>query len=140
MSQHAHHDHELEQLRCELDAVAREVHELTDVLARSFANGEVAALSFDGSKGISQVTDDKGSNALAYAIYNNTKVDLFVSLAGAGPQSGLEVPAQKLVVAPITVNGAVDVAADATQLAETRITVLRWRFPTPQAFYVGDLE
>lgn len=133
---HPNHDHELAELRRQMDGLALEIRELTTTLARDFANGEIASLSFDGSKGITQVTDDHGSNALAYALYNQTAVPLFLHLVGGE----LEVPAHKLLVAPVTINGAIQVSANAEKLAETRIQVFRWRFPTPQAFAVHALQ
>lgn len=124
------------QLRAELDRVAGALYGMDAILARNFVNGEIAGFHFDGSQGIDSALDDQGSDALAYGLYNNTDVPVTISTAAIG----LEVPARFVVVAPITINGHVQLFADAEALGESSVSVLRWRFPTVQPFFVGKLE
>jgi hypothetical protein len=150
MSQHHHHRrNELEatptpaehpDLHLRLSLVAEQLAELKDAMARNFAAGEIERFSFNGKTGMLQVTDDHGSNALSYAVYNPNNFRVFVGLAGTSASTdGLIVPKQKLVVAPLQINGRVQLAADATELGEGSGTILRVRFPMPQPFFVGDL-
>jgi len=116
------------------------MRELKDVAMRNFFAGEIERFRFDGKAGTTRWLDDHGSNALSYAIYNPNDFRVFVGLAGTGATAdALIVPKQKLVVAPLQINGRVEVAADAEQLKEGSGTILRVRFPTPQPFFVGAL-
>lgn len=149
MSDHARHPHghhsapplEHADLHLRLDTVEHRIGEIKDALARNFAAGEIERFTFNGKTGQVQVTDDHGSNALSYAVYNPNNFRVFVGLAGTSASvDGLIVPKQKLVVAPIQINGRVQLAADATELAEGSGTILRVRFPMPQAFAVYALS
>lgn len=123
-------------LHHELDRLAGEMRCMTDVLARDFVNGEVLALAFGGPQEVTKVVDDRGGNALAYGVYNATAFDLVLETP-AGP---LLIPKQKVVVAPVTVNGNISLSVKAAEaIGKEWIPVLRWRFPTPQPFYVGAL-
>lgn len=136
MNDHHHHRESVIDVRAELDNLAGEVRAMNAALARNFVNGEIASLVFDGKAGITQVTDDQGGDALSYALYNDTDVAISIGLVGGR----LRVPKRKLLVAPVTVNGHVELFADPTALAETRISVMRWRFPTPLPFFLGTIE
>lgn len=124
-----------------LEALECETRELKDFAIRNFLAGEIERIRFNGKAGLTSWLDDHGSNALSYAIYNPNEFRVFVGLAGAGASaSGLIVPKQKLVVAPLTINGHVEVAADAEELGEKEATVLRVRFPSPQPFAAYALD
>lgn len=126
---------EVQALRAELDRLAGALYDMDAILARNFVNGEIAGFRFDGAQGIDTVLDDQGGDALAYGLYNNTDVPVTIATAAMG----LQVPARFLVVAPITINGHVQLVADPEALGEKAVSVLRWRFPTPQPFFVGKL-
>ena len=122
------------------DGFEQRIEEVKDLLARNFGAGEIERFTFNGKTGPVQVTDDHGSNALSYAIYNPNNFRVFAGLAGTSASAdGLIVPKQKLVVAPLQINGRVQLAADATELAEGSGAILRVRFPMPQAFAVYAL-
>jgi len=145
MSDHDRHPHivssDTQAVHDRLCGVEDRLEEVKDAMARAFAGGEVQRFTFLGKEGITSLLDDKGSNALSYAVYNPNNFRVFVGLGGASADasSGLIIPKQKLVVAPIQVNGHVALAADATELAEATGSIIRVRFPTPQAFFVGAL-
>jgi hypothetical protein len=148
MSEHDRHGHRQaaepgappEHASLHLASVEQRLAEIKDALARNFAAGEIERFTFNGKTGPVQVTDDHGSNALSYAVYNPNNFRVFVGLAGTSASvDGLIVPKQKLVVAPLQINGRVQLAADATELAEGSGTILRVRFPMPQPFFVGAL-
>jgi hypothetical protein len=123
------------------DAFTAELEELKRNAARHFLSGEIERFRFNGKAGETRFTDDHGSNCLSYAVYNPNDFRVFVGLAGLGATAdGLIVPKQKLVVAPLQINGHVELAADASELGEKAGTILRVRFPVPQAFFVGALS
>lgn len=133
MSDHDH-DHQaadMAGLQAGLEALAGEVRDVTSVLARDFVNGEIGTFVLRGP-GPASVTDDQGSNALSYAVYNYNDVAVTIATRAAS----LIVPPKFLVVAPLTVNGAVELRAE---LVGEMITVQRWRFPTPQPFFAAKL-
>lgn len=137
MPSHHHTDADLAQ---HLERLGGELGALKDAMARNFMAGEIERFRFDGKAGEVRFTDDHGSNCLSYAIYNPNDFRVFVGLAGlAATADALIVPKQKLVVAPLQINGHVELAADETELGEKAGTILRVRFPTPQAFFVGAL-
>jgi hypothetical protein len=126
------HDHAAHQ---RLDSLELLLAELKDTWARLFLSGEVERMTFRGKEGLTTLTDDHGSTALSYAVYNPNDFRVFVGLAGTSASTdGLIVPKQKLVVAPLIINGAVQLAADTTELGEKSGTIIRVRFPTPQPF------
>jgi uncharacterized membrane protein len=128
---------DVETLQAGLDSLAGEVRSMTAVLARDFVNGEILTLNFGGPKEVTSVVDDRGSNALAYAVYNPTAFNFELAAAGGL----ILIPKQKVVVAPVTVNGHISVSVKPGEAIGTEwVQVLRWRFPTPQPFYVGDLS
>lgn len=137
VDEHEHMHHLAEQF----DLLGQEIEELKQAMIQNFAGGELRRIIFNGKvPGGFQALDDSGSDALAYAIYNPTELEVFVGLAGLPPSAnGLVIPAKKLVVAPVAVNGSIQLAVDATKLAEKEVSVLRVRFPTPQPFFVGAL-
>jgi hypothetical protein len=134
VSEHPHTcDHA--DVHARLDDLEGILEKLKDTYARLFLGGEIERFAFNGKGGLTQLTDDRGSNALSYAVYNPNNFRVFVGLAGtSADSSGLIVPKQKLVVAPLQVNGHVALAADATELGEGSGSILRVRFPLPQAF------
>jgi hypothetical protein len=142
VSDHRHH-HTLsdEEICRRLDAIAAAMHELEAAYARNFLNGEQLRLPF--TKAQPRQLDDKGGNALAYAVYNPNNFRVYLGLAGANAAAdGFVVPKQKLLVVPATINGSVELLADEKEIGEAvgeKGTVWRWRFPTPQPFYVGAL-
>lgn len=137
---HRHHHHQDEDLgaalRGRLEEAIGEMRDLTATLAGQFVNGEIGAFTFDGATGITNVLDDQGSDALAYALYNNTDVPVTIQTSAVG----VLVPKRFLMVAPLTINGHVQLVADATALGEKQASVLRWRFPSPQPFFACKLE
>lgn len=124
------------------DNLAQRLDQVKDAAARHFLPGEIERFAFDGKTGGAiSVVDDRGSNALSYAVYNPNDFRIFVGLAGgSATPDGLIVPKQKLVIAPLIVNGHISLAADAAQLAEGSGTILRVRFPTPQPFAAYSLS
>lgn len=135
-------DAELVRLGEALEDLGERMEALKLEMMRSYTGGEIRTLVFNGQvSGGFQVLDDKGSDALSYGIYNPTKFKVMVGLAGLPPsQSGLVVPAHKLVVAPLQVNGSVQLKIDPEELGEESASILRIRFPLPQPFFVGSLE
>jgi hypothetical protein len=119
-----------------LAKVAGEVHELAGMLARDFVNGEIGSFVFDGATGVDTVLDDQGATALSYAVYNDTDVPITILTSAIA----LAVPKRFLLVAPLTINGHVQLQAEPEALGEETINVLRWRFPTPQPFFACKLE
>lgn len=135
-----HDPHGQRELLDRLCSLEQAIEKMKDVASRNFLSGEIEGFSFDGAAGRTRWTDDHGSNALAYAVYNPNEFRVFVGLAGTSASSdGLIVPKQRLVVAPLQINGHVELAADEEQLAKGSGRILRVRFPTPQPFYVGAL-
>ena len=136
-----HHQlHEADQaheLVCRMSELSQEVMQLRNALLRNFAAGEIERFNFAATR-LKQM-DDRGSNALAYAIYNPNNFKVFVGLAGASAdKDGLVIPKQKLVVAPLEVNGHIELGVSAEEVGEGG-TILRVRFPTPQPFSVHAL-
>jgi hypothetical protein len=128
----------LESVFAELE---KHMRQMRDFAMRNFAGGEIERIRFNGKTGVTSFTDDRGSNSLAYAVYNPNNFRVFVGLGGAGATAdALIVPKQKLVVAPLQVDGHIELAADAVELAEGAGNILRVRFPTPQPFFVGALN
>ncbi len=116
------------------------IEQLKSLEARHFLGGEIERFRFDGGAGLIRQLDDHGSNCLSYAVYNPNEFRVFVALAGTSADAdGLIVPKQKLVVAPLQVNGHIELAVDAGEIEEEAGTILRVRFPVPQAFFVGAL-
>jgi hypothetical protein len=115
------------------DAMGETLTEMKDLWARLFLAGEIQRFAFDESN--LQQTDDRGSNALSYAVYNPNAFRIFVALAGgeATEDGGLVVPKEKLVVAPLQINGHVNLGVDAEEVGEGG-SILRVRFPLPQQF------
>lgn len=130
------HDQELHERFERLEAGLLRVEE---AIARVGAEGEPMPIAFKPTQTV--VTDDQGHPALSYAVYNPTNVKVFVALAGtSATKDGLIVPKQKLVVAPLQVNGNIQLGVDPTELGEETIRVIRWRFVLPQPFFVGALN
>lgn len=112
--------------------------ELRDLMARYSLAGEIERFAFSTTQ-LRQM-DDRGSNCLSYAVYNPNDFKVFIGLAGASADAdGLVVPAQKLVVAPLQVNGHIELGVDAGEVGEGG-AVHRVRFPVPQPFSVSSLE
>lgn len=133
------HDHS-DQLEQRLEDLGAAIEELRGVAARNFLGGEIERFHFDGKAGLLEALDDHGSNALAYAVYNPNNFRVFVGLAGTSAAAdSFVVPKQKLVVAPVQVNGHIELAASAEDIAEGSGFIWRVRFPTPQPFFVGAL-
>lgn len=141
MNDHRHHHQHDAEVCQRLDALAAAMRELEQSFSRHFLNGEQLRLPF--TKAQPRLLDDKGGNALAYGVYNPNNFRVYLGLAGANAAAdGFVVPKQKLVVVPATINGAVELLADEKEIGEAageKGTVWRWRFPTPQPFYVGAL-
>jgi len=136
---HQHHEQlTYEELCRRLDGMVAAMRELEASFARHTMAGEWLRLRFTASQLLQ--LDDKGSNALAYGVYNPNAFPVQVGLAGAGAAAdGFVVPKQKLLVAPVQVNGHVELAVPAGEVGEGGF-VWRVRFPTPQPFFVGALN
>jgi hypothetical protein len=133
-----HHQHATTQEH--IEGLTAAIEEFKRVSARHFVAGEIERFRFDGKAGEVRFLDDHGSNCLSYAVYNPNNFRVFVGLAGLGATAdALIVPKQKLVVAPLQVNGHIELAADEAELKEGSGTILRVRFPVPQPFFVGAL-
>jgi len=126
-----------------LDTVAAEVEKLREAMARNFANGEIATFRFGpAGKPLAEVTDDRGmAVALSYAVWNESTYPIEVGFAGGWLRVGRETVA----VFPITVNGHVQLRLSPEVVKELeegdgQVSVVRWRFSTPQPFYIGSIR
>jgi hypothetical protein len=132
--------HDYEELCRRTGDLSTRIEALKEVAARHFLAGELEHFRFDGKAGEVRFLDDRGSNCLSYAVYNPNEFRVFVGHGGrAATEDALIVPAKRLVVAPLQINGYVELAADLTELGEKAGAILRVRFPTPQPFFVGSL-
>jgi len=131
MGENDRHYHDLSE---RLDTLGPAIQRVEAALARFAVPGSWLRMHF--TPGERRVLDDKGGNALALAVYNPNAFSVFVGTGGTSAAAdSFEVPANKLVVAPLQVNGAAEFLAE----GEAAGFVWRVRFPTPQPFFVGDL-
>lgn len=138
MSDHHRHDHHDHDLARHLERIPETMRSLEAAMARNFIPGSWLRMKFTAAE--PKVLDDKGPNALALAIYNPNNFRIYVGQAGGGAaKDGFVVPKQKLVVAPLQVNGTVEFLADEEDIAAGSGFVWRVRFETPQPFFVGSL-
>jgi hypothetical protein len=133
------HDHS--DLHTRFDGIEAAIERLKHLEQRLFLAGEWEHFTFNGKTGQTRVLDDHGSNCLALAVYNPNKIPVFVGWAGRSPEegSGLKVPKQTLLVAPIQINGSAEFGVNSEELAEGTASIFRVRFPTPQPFFAGPL-
>lgn len=131
MTDHAHAP-TYDELCRRLEAVPEAIAQLERVLARNAVAGSWRRMHFSAAE--PRFTDDVGPNALALAVYNPNNFRVYVGLAGSAAPDSFVVPKQKLVVAPIQVNGSTDFLADEGDIAAGAGFVWRVRFTTPQPF------
>lgn len=134
--QHDDHHHPDADVARRLDAVGPAIERLEAAFARFTVPGSWLRMKFTFEDATE--LDDKGGNALALAVYNPNDFTVYVGTGGvSAAKDSFPVPPNKLVVAPLQVNGPIQFLADLKE-GESGY-VWRVRFPTLQPFFVGDL-